>query len=104
DQRIAELDAVFGSDPATIAARLDRIYDATALDGEAERLRLLDADPATVAASTDPLMQAAAKLLPAVLREEDADKQLAGELLRLRPAYMQALIGHRQARGQSVHP
>ncbi len=104
DQRIAELDAVFGSDPATIAARLDRIYDATALDGEAERLRLLDADPATVAASTDPLMQAAAKLLPAVLREEDADKQLAGELLRLRPAYMQALIGYRQSRGESVYP
>src|SRR3546814_1944447 len=61
------------------------------------RLRLLSAAPAEVKASTDPLMQAAARLLPAALREEDADKQLAGELLRLRPSYMKGLIGYRRS-------
>src|SRR3546814_417359 len=75
-QRIAEIDAVFGTDAATVASALDRMYADTALDEEAERLRLLAADQATVQASTDPLMQAAARLLPAALREEDADKQL----------------------------
>ena len=103
-QRIAEIDAVFGTDAATVASTLDRIYSGTALDQEAERLRLLAADPAEVAASNDPLMQAAAKLLPAALREEDADKQLAGELLRLRPSYMRGLIGYRESQGRAVYP
>src|SRR3546814_5511479 len=49
-------------------------------------------------------MQAAARLLPAALREEDADKQLAGELLRLRPSYMKGLIGYRESQGRAVYP
>src|SRR3546814_11173928 len=93
EQRIGEIDAVFGADAATVAKTLDRLYADTALDDEAERLRLLSAAPAEVKASPDPLMQAAPRLLPAALREEDADKQLAGELLRRRPAYPQRRIG-----------
>src|SRR5690606_4866755 len=88
DQRIAEVEAVFGADPAQAGAALDALYAGTTLGEEAERLRLLAAAPADVAASADPLMQAAARLLPAELRIEDADKAQAGELLRLRPAYM----------------
>src|SRR3546814_6771278 len=80
------------------------MYADTALDEEAERLRLRAADQSTVQASTDPLMQAAARLLPAALREEDADKQLAGELLRLRPSYMKGLIGYRESQGRAVYP
>src|SRR3546814_913960 len=104
EQRIGEIDAVFGADAATVAKTLDRLYADTALDDEAERLRLLSAAPAEVKASTDPLMQAAARLLPAALREEDADKQLAGELLRLRPSYMKGLIGYRESQGRAVYP
>src|SRR3546814_17363734 len=62
------------------------------------------ADQGTFQASTDPLMQAAARLLPAALREEDADKQLAGELLRLRPSSMKGLIGSRESQGRAVYP
>src|SRR3546814_19427406 len=69
-----------------------------------EGLRLLAADQATFQASTDPLMQAAARLLPAALREEDADKQLAVEMLRLRPSYMKGLIGYRESQGRAVYP
>jgi hypothetical protein len=104
DQRIAEVDAVFGSDAAQSKAALDKLYAGTKLGDEAERLRLLAATPAEVAASTDPLMQAAAKLLPAQLRIEDADKAREGELLRLRPAYMRALIGYRESQGRAVYP
>ena len=103
-QHIAELDAVFGSDDAEAKAALDKLYAGTRLGDEAERLRLLSAQPAEVAASTDPLMQAAAKLLPAQLRIEDADKTQEGELLRLRPAYMRALIGYRESQGRAVYP
>src|SRR5690606_28965077 len=104
DQRIAEVEAVFGADPAQAGAALDALYAGTTLGDEAERLRLLAAAPADVSASTDPLMQAAAKLLPAELRIEDADKSQEGELLRLRPAYMHALVGYRESQGQAVYP
>ena len=104
DQRIAEVDAVFGRDDAATQAALDALYARTGLGEEAERLRLLAAPPADVAASTDPLLRAAAQLLPAVLREEDVDKARDGDLLRLRPAYMRALIGYRQSQGRAVYP
>ncbi|MFC7301170.1 S46 family peptidase [Cognatiluteimonas weifangensis] len=104
NQRIAEVDAVFGRDAAATQAALDTLYAQTRLGEEAERLRLLAAAPADVAAAADPLLRAAAQLLPAVLREEDADKARGGDLLRLRPAYMRALIGYRQSQGRAVYP
>ena len=104
DQRIAEVEAVFGADAAAAKSALDALYAGTELGEEAQRLRLLAAAPADVAASTDTLMQAAAKLLPAELRIEDADKTQEGELLRLRPAYMRALIGYRESQGRAVYP
>ncbi|WP_242007604.1 S46 family peptidase [Luteimonas cucumeris] len=103
-QRIAEVDAVFGSDETQARAALDKLYAASKLGTEAERLRLLKAGPEEVKASDDPLMQAAATLMPAVLREETVDKTRDGELLRLRPSYMRALIGYRQSQGRAVYP
>ena len=103
-QRLAEIDAVFGTDASAASAALDRLYAGTALGDEAERLRLLSASPSDVQGSGDPLLRAAATLLPAVLRADEADKQLEGELLRLRPAYMRGLIGFRESRGEAVYP
>src|SRR3546814_7021090 len=82
EQRIGEIDAVFGADAATVAKTLDRLYADTALDDEAERLRLLSAAPAEVKASTDPLMQAAARLLP---RSEEHTSELQS-LMRISSA------------------
>jgi hypothetical protein len=104
DQRIAEVDAVFGNDEATAKTALDAMYAGTKLGDEAERLRWMQADAAALRASDDPLLKAAAVLLPAVLREEDTDKRRQGELLRLRPAYMHALIGFRESQGRAVYP
>ena len=104
DQRIAELDALFGKDEAAASAAIAQLYAGTKLGEQDERLRLLAASPAEVAASADPLLQAAAKLLPAVLRADDADKARDGDLLRLRPSYMQALIGYRESQGRAVYP
>ncbi len=101
-QRIAEVDAVFGNDAATRA--VDALYAGSKLGDEAERLHLLTASPADVVASSDRLMVAAAKLLPAVLRKEEADKTREGDLLRLRPAYMRALVGYRKSQGRAVYP
>ena len=64
----------------------------------------MQADAATLATSTDSMLKAAAALQPALLRLEQEDKQRRGELLRLRPAYMQALIGYRNGQGKAVYP
>jgi hypothetical protein len=50
------------------------------------------------------LLKAAAALQPALLRLEGEAKQRAGELLRLRPSYMQALIAYRKSQGKAVYP
>jgi len=103
-QRVPEFDAVFGKDEATAATRLDAMYAGTKLGTESERLAAMKADAATLAASNDTLLKAAATLQPALLRLEAEGKERAGELLRLRPAYMKALIAYRQSQGRAVYP
>src|SRR5690606_6957949 len=104
DQRIAEIDAVFGTDAESATAALDRIYAGTKLGDAEVRLGLLAAEPAAVIASDDPLMQVAARLMPAVLREEQVDKARAGDLLRLRPSYMRGWAGYSAANGKPLYP
>ena len=103
-QRAAEFDAAFGRTPAELAATLDRVYDATKLGDETRRLHWLKAPPAEVAASDDALLKLAAALQPALLRIDDQRKEREGDLLRLRPAYMQALIAYREQQGRAVYP
>ena len=112
DQRIAEVDAAFGGDAAAAVKALDAMYAGTRLGDEAERLALMrssgdiaaDAANLAQAADADPLLKAAATLMPAILRIEDEGKARDGELLRLRPVYMRALIGYRESQGKAVYP
>ena len=103
-QRVPEFDAAFGRTPAELSAALDRIYGATALGDEAQRLHWLKAQPEELAKADDALLKLAASLQPALLRIEDQRKERDGELLRLRPAYMQALIAYREQQGRAVYP
>ncbi|MEZ2419544.1 S46 family peptidase [Luteibacter sp. RCC_6_2] len=103
-QRLPEMDKVFGRTPAELAQALDRIYAATKFGDEAERLRLFTAAPAEIEKSGDALLVAARTLRPALLRIEDERKVREGDLLRLRPAYMQALIAYREKQGKAVYP
>lgn len=103
-QHVAEFDAAFGRTPAELTATLDRVYAATKLGDEAQRLRWMDADATALATADDSLLQLAAKLQPALLRIDDERKAREGELLRLRPAYMQALIAYREQQGRAVYP
>ncbi|QWT20960.1 S46 family peptidase [Bacillus sp. NP157] len=103
-QHVAEVDAVFGTTPAALARALEHIYGATKFGDEAERNRLFAASPAEVEKSDDALLVAARALRPALLRIEDEKKGRDGDLMRLRPAYMQALIGYREKQGKAVYP
>jgi hypothetical protein len=104
EQRIVEVDAVFGKDEVQAKATLETLYAGTKLGAEDERLRWMSADAPALGNSDDPLLKAAATLMPAVLRAEDTDKQRQGELMRLRPAYMRALIAYRKSQGRAVYP
>ncbi|MGH8076544.1 MAG: S46 family peptidase [Lysobacter sp.] len=103
-QHVAEFDAVFGTTPEQLKTRLDALYAGTRLSDEAERLRVMQASASELAASKDALIRAAAVLTPALIRLEDEAKVRDGELLRLRPAYMRALIGFRESQGRAVYP
>jgi len=101
-QHVPEFDTVFGTTPAAIASKLDTLYAGTKLGDEGVRMATLQ--DANVAQSTDPLLVAAKALLPAFMRIEDEGKQREGDLLRLRPAYMAALIDFRKSQGRAVYP
>lgn len=103
-QRLPEFDAAFGRTPAELKTRLDRVYATTRLGDEAQRLQWLQAEPAAVAGSDDALLALAAQLQPALLRIEDERKTREGDLLRLRPAYMAALMAYREQQGRAVYP
>ena len=103
-QRVAEVDAVFGASADGLGPRLDALYAGTRLGQEDARLAAFASDAATLAASSDSLLKAAAALQPAWLRMEEAGKQRDGELLRLRPGYMQALADHRASQGRPMYP
>ncbi|MBV8157650.1 MAG: S46 family peptidase [Dyella sp.] len=103
-QRLPEFDAAFGRTPSELSTTLDKVYGATQLGDEAQRLHWLKAEPAELAKSDDPLLVLAAKLQPALLRMEEERKAREGDLLRLRPAYMDALIAYREKQGRAVYP
>lgn len=103
-QRLPEFDAAFGRDATSLATTLERVYSGTGLGDEGTRLALLKTDAASIQHSQDPLLALAAQLQPAFLRKEEQGKQREGDLLRLRPAYMQALMGYYRSQGRSVYP
>ncbi|MCI4569279.1 S46 family peptidase [Lysobacter sp. CFH 32150] len=103
-QHVAEFDAVFGTTPEQLKNKLDALYAGTKLGDEAERLRVMQASADELGKSSDTLLQAAATLMPAILRIEEESKARDGELLRLRPAYMRALIAYRKSQGRAVYP
>jgi len=103
-QRVPEFDSAFGRTPAQLATALDRVYGATRLGDETQRLNWLKAPPAALAKSDDALLTLASQLQPALLRIDEQRKSRDGDLLRLRPAYMQALIAYREQQGRAVYP
>jgi len=108
-QHVAELDSVFGTTSAQLKQKLDAMYAGTQLNEEANRLAAMQSamhadGRATLAAPKDTLLKAAGALMPALLRLDEEAKTSAGELLRLRPAYMRALIDFRKSQGRAVYP
>ena len=103
-QRVPEFDEAFGRTPAELEQTLERLYAATALGGEAARLSRLEAARQGQAMEADPMLELAARLVPAQIRLEAEQKAREGEQLRLRPAYMHALAAWRGKQGRPLYP
>uniref|UniRef100_UPI003F878C8E S46 family peptidase n=1 Tax=Pseudoxanthomonas winnipegensis TaxID=2480810 RepID=UPI003F878C8E len=103
-QRVPAFDAAFGRTPSELAKALDALYGATTLGTESERLSRFAAARQGQPLADDALIALAAKLVPAQLELENARKTREGDLLRLRPAYMQALAAWRAKQGRASYP
>lgn len=93
------LDALLPA-PAAVAA----LYQQTQLADTAKRLAWLEKDQAAVAQSDDAFMQLAVKLYPVELALEERRKEIDGNLERVIPQYMQAVIAWKKSQGKPVYP
>jgi len=103
-QHLPEIDRVFGRTPAELATALDHLYGSTAFGDYTTRATLFAATPDAFENSDDALLRAARTLRPALLRLENERKAREGDLMRLRPAYMAALVAYREKQGKAVYP
>lgn len=103
-QRVPAVDAwLGGSDAAAVQAAVARL-DGTRLGDTGERMKWLAADRAAFEASDDPAIRYAVAVMPALLALEKQDKTEAGEQLRYRPVYLQALADYKKSQGEAVYP
>ncbi|KRG84344.1 peptidase S46 [Stenotrophomonas daejeonensis] len=104
DQRDSHYDNLFGRTPEQLHKALDELYATTKLGDEAQRLSRFEAARKGAFIDNDPLVSVAAALVMAQLSAERESKERAGEQLRLRPSYMQALFAWRAQQGRAVYP
>ena len=103
-QRVKAVDAwLGGSVAAAVQAAVARLAG-TRLGDAGERTQWLAADRAAFEASDDPAIRYAVAVMPALLEIERQGKIEAGEQLRYRPVYLQALADYKKSRGEAVYP
>lgn len=104
EQRIKAIDTwLGGNDAAAIDRALDRLQRSTLASSD-ERLKWFAADRHEFLRSRDPALMYAAAVAPELLQIELASKARAGDLLQLRPVYLQAVADYRASRKEAVYP
>ncbi|QWT20961.1 S46 family peptidase [Bacillus sp. NP157] len=106
EQRLPSLDQWLGgaSTRPAIQAKVVALYKGSKLGDTAERMKWFKADEKTLAASNDSALKLATAVLPDLKKIEDADDARDGELAKLRPRYMQAIIAWKESQGLPVYP
>ncbi|WP_350432524.1 S46 family peptidase [Shewanella sp. H8] len=106
-QRIASLDKAFGIsnkfDAKALAKTLDKMYANTTLNDQATRLAWMNKSVADFKASNDPFIQFAVNTYASDMALEKAQKQLTGDLMKVRPQYMDAIIAYNRELGKPVY-
>ncbi|QSX36527.1 S46 family peptidase [Shewanella sedimentimangrovi] len=107
EQHLADLDKFFGIDKKfdekKLAKQLDKMYGATQLGDKDMRLAWMDKSVADFKTSKDPFIQLAVATFDGNMAREQEEKRLEGELLRVRPAYMEAIIAYNKELGKPVY-
>lgn len=93
------LDAVLPA-PNAVAA----LYPKTQLADTAKRLAWLEKDQAAFEQSDDAFVQLSIRLQPVAASLEERRKEIDGNLERVIPQYMQAVIAWKQSQGKPVYP
>lgn len=87
-----------------LEARLDAMYAETEITDLDRRLELMEADPAVFGASEDPFIELAVALYDYNMEQEEEEKTEAGQMLKVRPTYMEAITAWQESQGQAVYP
>ncbi|QSX32923.1 S46 family peptidase [Shewanella avicenniae] len=106
-EHLAAFDAFFGIekgiDAAKLSKKLDSMFANTQLGDKAVRLAWMDKSLEEFKASKDPMIQYAVAMYDTNEKIRNEDKQLAGDLMKIRPQYMEAIIAYNRAKGKPVY-
>ena len=80
------------------------LYKTTELADTAKRLAWIGKDPEAFRKSTDPFIQLAVRLQDVAMTLEDRRKEVDGNLERVIPQYMEAVIAWKKSQGKPVYP
>jgi hypothetical protein len=106
DQRLPAMDAWLEgtSDEAAITAKVAALYAGSKLGDTADRMKWFKADAAAIAASDDSMLKLAGALTPELKKIDDDQDTREGEMAKLRPRYMQAMIAWKDSQHLPVYP
>ena len=93
------LDALLPA-PASVGA----LYKQTTMGDTAQRLAWMSKDPAAFKASSDAFIQMAVKMHDVAMSLENRRKEIDGNLERVIPQYMSAVIAWKKSQGKPVYP
>lgn len=106
-QRLPAMDKAFGIDnkvnEAKLAKTLDKMYAKTELGNKDVRLAWMEKSVDDFKASKDPFIQFAVAMYDTNMSEEKKEKELDGEMMKVRPQYMDAIIAYNLEQGKSVY-
>ncbi|PWF62967.1 dipeptidyl-peptidase 7 [Shewanella sp. BC20] len=106
-QRLPAMDKAFGIDKkvneAKLSKTLDKMYAKTELGNKDVRLAWMEKSVDEFKASKDPFIQFAVAMYDTNMSEEKKEKELDGELMKVRPQYMDAIIAYNREQGKPVY-
>ena len=106
DQRLPALDAWLGEakTEAQLSQKVAVLYAGSQLGNTDERLKWFKADARAIDASNDSMLKLARAVQPQLQKLEDEMDARAGEMSKLRPRYMQAMIAWKDSQHLPVYP
>ena len=105
-QRLSALDAWMGEakTEAQLTAKVDALYAGSKLGQVDDRMQWFNADSKAINASDDSMLKLVRAVQPQLKQLDDESDARDGEMSRLRPRYMQAVIAWKNAQKLPVYP